>query len=735
MLEAPLTIILILVETGGQNLEAWIVLVPSKLLIDTTLTRVLSRHAQQRAGDVACTFVNCESGVQQPIAWATLIDRAQGIARQLLDRQLQDQRVVLAHPAGLDFFASFLGCLYAGAIAIPIKPPTSRRGATHAHSVLDGSGAKAVLSNGTTAPRVWSALELDADGRDAKIATLDIDSLDIDSSGRSGPVVDYSQPDRPAYLQYTSGSTGAPQGVVVRHRNLIANLNVLHDAVQPTEADRVALWLPHFHDMGLVTNLFSLAMGLPLQLFSFQDFAKQPMRWLRAISSFQASLSGGPNFAFQMCVDRAVEQDLNELDLQRWRFAFCGAEPIRRSTLDRFASKFSRCGFDAAAFRPCFGLAEATLAVTLNRTADLPRYRLLSTRGLQHHRVQPPQDDSDGEYVVGCGVPAPEHAVEIWGESGEVLDESQIGEIVCSGPSISTGYWGDTDPDGTRFRTAADGGSCLRTGDLGFLEQGQLFVVGRLKDLIILSGRNHAPHQLEATISNSHVDIQGQLGAAFPVDREERELLVVVHEVAQLRPKDLASDEIFAAVQANLYAEHGVTADDIVLVRRNQIPRTSSGKIQRSLCKIKYLADELRVAASHKFGQSDAAHDLVLHLSGSTRTNRDLVSHWLRDWVRSRCGIELGKDAETQPLTDLGIDSLAAMELHHELCRMLGPDVILPSIIEFATLAEFVDVIAQKSTTATTRQISTGHANDVLLRVETLTDSEVKSNLQRWMDK
>ncbi len=714
----------------GVQPEALIVLVPPQLPTDTTLCRVLLRHAQQRTEQLACTFVNCETGDQQQVPWGQLIDRAQGIARDLLDRQLQGQRVVLAYPAGPDFFASFLGCLYAGAIAIPIKPPTSRRGATHAHSVLTGSAAKAVLSNGTTAPRVWAALDLEGLGPDREIVMLDSDRL-----GRSGPSVDYSQPDQPAYLQYTSGSTGMPQGVVVRHRNLIANLNVLHDAVQPTEADRVALWLPHFHDMGLVTNLFSLAMALPLQLFSFQDFAKQPMRWLRAISDFQASLSGGPNFAFQMCVDRAVEQDLNELDLRSWRFAFCGAEPIRRSTLERFTSKFARCGFDAEAFRPCFGLAEATLAVTLNRTADLPRYRLLSKRGLQHHRVQPPQDDNDSEYVVGCGIPAPGHQVAIWGEAGETLGESQIGEVVCTGPSISTGYWGDTNPDGLRFRPADDGGSCLRTGDLGFLEQGQLFVVGRLKDLIILSGRNHAPHQLEATISNSHVDIQGQLGAAFPVDREERELLVVVHEVAQQRPRSLASDEIFAAVQANLYAEHGITADDIVLVRRNQIPRTSSGKIQRSLCKIKYLANEFRVAASHQFGSSDLTSDLVLQLSSSTRANRQLVRLWLRDWIRARCGIELGEQAETQPLTDLGIDSLAAMELHHELCRMLGPDVNLPAIIEFATLAEFVDAIAQKSTSETTRRRPTGHANDVLLRVETLTDSEVKSNLQRWMDK
>ncbi|WP_162275879.1 AMP-binding protein [Roseimaritima ulvae] len=708
---------------------------PSHLQPRTTLNRVLLRYAQQRTEDVACTFVNCESGAQQSIAWGPLIDRAQDIAHELFERGLQDQRVVLAHAAGLDFYASFLGCLYAGAIAIPIKPPTSRRGATHAHSVLAGSGAKTLLSDGPTAARVTAAL-----AAEVPITILDTDQLPRSDTGqltRNGPPLDLSHPDRPAYLQYTSGSTGTPQGVVVRHRNLIANLNVLYDAVRPTEADRAVCWLPHFHDMGLVTNLFTLAMGMPLQMFAFQDFAGRPMRWLRAISEFGATLSGGPNFAFQMCAERAVEQDLQELDLRRWRFAFCGAEPIRRSTLDRFADKFSRCGFDDNAFRPCYGLAEATLAVTLNRAADLPRYRLLSTRGLQQHHLHDPQGESDGEYVVGCGVPAPEHQVAILGTSGEILGESQIGEIVCSGPSISTGYWADTQPDGLRFQTADDGGSRLRTGDLGFLEQGQLFVVGRLKDLIILSGRNHAPHQLEATIRDSHVDIQGQLGAAFPVDREQREQLVVVHEVAQLRRKTLPSDEIFAAVQANLYAEHGVTADDIVLVRRNQIPRTSSGKIQRSLCKMKYLADEFRVAASHKFEQADAAHDLLLQLSDDVAANRQLLRHWLCDWIHARVGIRLDQTAEDHALTDVGIDSLAAMELHHELARLLGPDVHLPAIIEFATLGEFVDAIAQKSTAITNfkaQKTPTGLVDDVLSRIETLTDSEVKSNLQRWMD-
>ena len=480
------------------------------------------------------------------------------------------------------------------------------------------------------------------------------------------------RPDSPAFLQYTSGSTSTPKGVRVSHGNLMANEERIRRAFGQDEDSVIVGWLPLYHDMGLIGNVLQpLYVGARCVLISPTAFLQRPVRWLEAISQYRGTTSGGPNFAYDLCVRRISEQQRAELDLSSWKVAFSGAEPVRAETLDRFAEAFAPQGFEHRAFLPCYGLAEATLLVSGERSDEAPRRGKVASDALARHRVVAPGDDEAYRMLVSCGPVGEPDAVRIIDpETLRPSEDSQVGEIWVRGPSVAEGYWQRPEETVRDFEarplkedgTMEDGVPFLRTGDLGFVHDGQLYVTGRLKEMVIVRGRNLYPQDIEWTAERSHPALRPGHGAAFSVDSEEGEQLVVVHELER-RGLDQAA-EAADAVHRALAREHEVSVHEVVLVRPATIPKTSSGKIRRRACRTAYLAGQLGAVLSRRAETDQVLESGLQDLAALyPEERRDLLRDYLkRELARALRVAEAAVELE-RPLAELGLDSLAAAEL------------------------------------------------------------------------
>jgi acyl-CoA synthetase (AMP-forming)/AMP-acid ligase II len=401
--------------------------------------------------------------------------------------------------------------------------------------------------------------------------------------------------DHPALLQYTSGTTSTPRGVMVSHANLLANAQSIAEGFGHHPKDRWGVtWLPPYHDMGLMGGILQpVFVGAPSAVISPLDFVRRPVVWLEAVSRYRVRISGGPNFAYELCARTITSTENSNLRLDCWELAYVGAEPVREETLDLFANKFAPLGFRRQSFFPCYGLAEATLYVSGGR----PSVRYLSAAGLREHRVveKPGADDADARAIVSCGRPASALSVSIVNpETGRPCATGSIGEIWVSGPTVASGYWNR--PDDTRetfhARLAENGGRpFLRTGDLGFLQDRELFVTGRCKDLIIVRGRNHYPQDIENTVVGASPAIRSGTCVAFSVDSGSEEKLVLILEMPRPRPEHL--DVLAGDIRQAVVGAHELQVSTIVLVRPGAIPRTSSGKARRLECRAQYMSGAL----------------------------------------------------------------------------------------------------------------------------------------------
>jgi acyl-CoA synthetase (AMP-forming)/AMP-acid ligase II len=401
-----------------------------------------------------------------------------------------------------------------------------------------------------------------------------------------------------ALLQYTSGSTGAPKGVMVSHSNLLANLAGMHDRFGYHAETRAVTWLPPYHDMGLIGGILQpLYSGAPMTLLSPISFLQRPLRWLRAMSRFQATATGAPNFAYDLCVQKIKFEQRESLDLRRWEAAVNGAEPIRPDTLERFVEAFGPCGFRREAFLACYGLAEATLMVTGVSKSQSPVFARVDRTALERHKVRPASPgDVKARLLVGCGHSLPDQSVLIVNPSSLTRrGRAEIGEIWVAGPSVAQGYWGRPKETAETFQAhLADTGEgpYLRTGDLGFIEDGELFVTGRLKEVIIIRGRNHYPHDIERTVEGSHGALRPGGGAALGVELSGEERLVIVQEL-EYRSGSVERREVIGAIRQAVAENHDLEVYDVVLVEPGSIPKTSSAKVQRLACRAAYLSGTL----------------------------------------------------------------------------------------------------------------------------------------------
>ncbi|MFJ9736745.1 fatty acyl-AMP ligase [Streptomyces sp. NPDC101166] len=566
-----------------------------------SLVDLLTTHATHQPDRTAYRYLltGDPDGEVQEISYARLATRSQAVAAWLQDRGLAGSRAMLLYPPGLDFISGYLGCLAAGVVAVPGVPPLGRsrnhRALTRTKRLIADADAKVILGGREVMDALAAMTEHlpELDGI-TRVATEDIP----DEAAASWRAPDLTA-DSVAFLQYTSGSTSAPRGVVITHGNLLDNERVIAermghtpDVIEEYGHELFVSWLPVYHDMGLIGPVLNTVhLGVTATLFSPLHFLQRPDRWLRAVSRYRPHTSGAPNFAYELCLRHATPELVDELDLGSWKVAFNGAEPVRAATLRRFTETFGPAGFRREAFYPCYGLAEATVMVTGGTVAAPPVL------------LEPADGDTDAS-AVGCGRPGPGLTVVVTDPDGpRELPEGEVGEIWVRGASVAKGYWRNALATREHFRAALPGheGRFLRTGDLGFLRDGELFVTGRRKDLMVIDGRNHYPQDLELSAETSHPALRPGCTAAFCVDSGvDGELAVLVAEV----DPDAAgeAEKIVDQVRGAIADAHGLSLRDVVLVHPGTIPKTSSGKIQRRATRTAYLDGALSLIGAPTTG-------------------------------------------------------------------------------------------------------------------------------------
>lgn len=565
-------------------------IVPREAFDFSSLVELARYRAIRQPGDKAYVYLKDGEVEAGTMTYETLDQRARVIAVQLQRRFIPRDRLLLAYPSGLDFIAAFFGCLYAGVVAVPAYPPGGPTdGPRFANIALDAAAA-GVCTTVARIDSVRSALSVTPLLKDLPCLATD-ETSDAQADQWRDPSVG---PEYLAFLQYTSGSTGTPKGVMVSHSSLLHNQLLIKQGFEHSDRTIVVGWLPLYHDMGLIGNVLQpLYLGIPCVLMSPMAFVFKPVRWLQAISRYRATSSGGPNFAYDLCVRRVTDEQKADLDLRSWEIAFNGSETVRLETLTRFAQEFSSYGFRKEAFVSCYGMAESTLLVTSNNKSEFPTTKSIDGDALQRHRVLVTTGESKSLVnVVGCGRALGQQVLIVNPDTHRCLTPDAVGEIWIKGRSVAQGYWNNPESTAAVFNAhLADTGEgpFLRTGDLGFLQNGELFVTGRLKDLIIIRGRNYYPHDIETIVKESHPALWNGAGATFSVDADGEERLVVAHEVSRTGLRNLPRGAVVGAVRLALMAKLGLPLHELLLLKQGSLPKTSSGKIRRRASRDAYL--------------------------------------------------------------------------------------------------------------------------------------------------
>ena len=573
----------------------------------TDIVALLRSRAVQKAEATVYTFL-ADGEIDRPsyLTFAGLDRRARAIAARLQAMAAPGQRALLLYPPGLEYIEVFFGCLYGGIIAVPAYPP-SHQHLARLRAVIADAAPSLIMTTGELAAKFgdgFTGRAINTASDSASYQWLATDTLALEEAERWQPPA--LAPDDLAFLQYTSGSTGDPKGVMVSHGNLLANQAAIKRHFGHTEASTVVGWLPLYHDMGLIGNILQpLYLGSSAVLMPPLAFLAKPARWLKAISVYQAATSGGPNFAYNLCVRKISTEQKRDLNLSAWTLAFNGAEPVRAATMERFAQAFADSGFRRKSFFPCYGLAEATLFVAGTS--------LQATGSALFHKngVEPKAKFSGKARPVSCGFAAADHDIRIVDtETEKPCGEGETGEVWVSGPSVAQGYWNRPEESENTFyaclRASLDHHGLglqplvpfLRTGDLGFIINGQLHITGRSKDLIIVRGRNYYPQDIEQSLTERLESLRADCCAAFGVTREGEEGPVVVAEVTRDARRRKAFEPIIAAMHRLLAEEWELAAIDLVLVPPGAVPKTSSGKLRRNACKQAYENGHLPVLAS-----------------------------------------------------------------------------------------------------------------------------------------
>ncbi len=603
----------------------------------------------------ATAYVYASGGRERKLSFGQLYQRSQKIARELAKRYEPGSRAMLLFPLGLEFVEAFFACLYAGVVAVPMQPGTGKSAVARWRAVWRNCRATSLLTI-KASERSVTAL-IDSEEAQVNLGVLFIDELAEDAPPEGSPGAEPTEPSLPrldpqalAFLQYTSGSTSEPKGVMVTHANILANQRMVQQ-VAGTGRDTVfASWLPIFHDLGLIGNVLHAAyLGVPAVLLSTLNFIKNPLSWLQAIERYRATISGAPNFAYELCVKRTTPEQRASLDLSSWKVAFNGAEPVRSTTLESFTQAFSVAGFERGAFLPTYGLAEATLIVSGHQAAS-PSLLSLNSRLLKRDIAM---DEVDGKPHVGVG--RYDHGDQTLAivdpDTAEPCPEDRVGEIWLRGAHVARGYFENERATEETFRARPRGDErlYLRTGDLGFVRGGELFVTGRLKDLIIVRGHNVYPQDLEATAEACCSGFRPGFTAAFRPGEDEEAGIAIVGE---LEPRATVTEAQLAQLARRIGEEHEVAVERIALLRRNMVPKTTSGKIQRRQCREGLLTGQYTPLVQWAAPKPEQP----------IRSGADVAAR-AAAWVASTKGLSEASIEHRASLSSYGIDSIQKVDL------------------------------------------------------------------------
>ncbi len=562
-----------------------------------TLVDLLQWRAQHNSDKVAYTFLVDGENNEVPLTYQALDYQARAIATELQQRGLTGRQALLLYPSGLEYIAAFFGCLYAGVLAVPV--PHIKRADKRLETIAEDAAVSVVLTK-TDVLAFRDRISANS-SRLQNVMWLNTDAISTEGNNLASI---WQPPDIStetlAFLQYTSGSTGSPKGVMISHQNLLHNQEMIIASFDQNDYECGVSWLPFYHDMGLIgALLYTISLGAHCILMSPAAFIQKPSRWLQAMSKYRATTSGGPNFSYELCIDRIQPESIPDLDLSRWETAFNGAEPIRADTLSRFAEKFGPYGFRYEAFHTCYGLAESTLFVTAT-----PKL------------VPPDIDQTPSKSHVSCGQTWLDQEIVIVDPvTLQPCAEGEEGEIWLAGPSTAQGYWNKSAETADVFQAHLAGDDdrpFLRTGDLGHLKAGQLYVTGRIKDLIIIRGRNIYPQDIELSIEQSHPALRSNGGAVFSIEHESEEVLVAVHEINRNHLRQVDLKETTDAIRRAVSQHHQLKLHSILLLKPLTLPTTSSGKIQRYLCRDQFLQGQLQLRAVQANNQhGDSRHEPI----------------------------------------------------------------------------------------------------------------------------
>lgn len=565
-----------------------------------TLVQMLLDQVDDQGDQIAFGFLPDGEGDVITLSYGELDSLARQIAVVLADRIAPGGRVVLMYPPGLDFIAGIFGALYAGLVPVPIYPPnpaSPAAGAAHLSRVAQDCSAEAVLTTGLLASMASVLTDLAANGHLVPwLATDTEECLGADAADWCDPGI---REGTLALIQYTSGSTAAPKGVALKHANVIAN----QAAIRQSFGDIGVVgmnWLPPYHDMGLTGCLFhAMYRGGTSYVMSPMHFLQKPVRWLRAIQRFGATVAGGPNFGYELCVRRVSDEQKIGLDLSSWRVAFCGAEPIRAETLQRFSTRFAEHGFRTGTLTTCYGLAEATLLVTGASAGHDARTTWIDKDKLAAGVAVAVPDGAPGAIqLVSSGTTRAGNTVVIVDPASErELPAGEVGEIWVSGPSVALGYWRRPELNEMIFgaRLPTRDGVFLRTGDLGLMLGEELYVAGRIKDLIIVGGRNIYPQDIELAVQEADSRLRAGCGAAFGITVEQVESVAIVQETSEENPSEL--ELLMKKARRSVLEAHQIDLATIVLIPARSLPKTTSGKIRRAAVRTAFLEQSLPMLA------------------------------------------------------------------------------------------------------------------------------------------
>ncbi|NEQ64743.1 MAG: AMP-binding protein [Symploca sp. SIO2D2] len=689
----------------------------------SSIVEILNHQASTKPNSTAYIFLKNGETESNRLTYGELDKQARAIASHL--QSFKGERALLLYPSGLEFLGAFFGCLYAGVIAVPVYPPRRNQKLSRLLSIVDDAQVKVALTTTSILAdfeKKWA--------EETELSQLKLVATDTIENKSHNFVINQYNPANIAFLQYTSGSTGTSKGVMVTHGNIIHNQQMIQMFTKHTEKSTCVSWLPLYHDMGLGNAIQAVFIGAQCIIMPPVAFLQHPKRWLQAISHYQAHTSGGPNFAYDLCIHKVSPQERQTLSLGSWRVAFNGAEPIQESTLERFQSTFFECGFQAETFLPCYGLAESTAAVTTMSKKSKPIVFSISKTALSNNIiVAKAQEEPDAQILVSSGKTCLAQTVVIVEPASSTLcRDRQVGEIWVGGPSVAAGYWNRPEATKETFQAYLKDtkeGPFLRTGDLGFIQNGELFVTGRLKDLIIIRGRNYYPQYIELTIANSHPALRKNCGAAFSVEIEGTERLVVVCELERTSLRKLNTEEVVKGIRRVVSAEHDLQVYAVLLLKTGSIPKTSSGKIQRHACRTGFLNESLNVVGEWKLNLQETelpSLQKVLELqleqeknavtlqviSEQTSSKNHVLTQkfipteeelkaWLVFHLARNLNVLPSEISVNESFADYGLDSSVAVSTTGDLAKWLGYELEPTLFWEYPNIKALALYLAKES--------------------------------------